>query len=926
MSRARGLRIEGARQNNLKNVSLEIPHDRLTVVTGVSGSGKSSLAFDTLFAEGQWRYIESLSTYARMFLDRVDRPDVDRIEHVRPAVALEQKNPVRTARSTVGTATEVYDYLRLLYAKIGRVHCPTCGDEAAAHSPDSIVDTLLAEHGGARALVAFLLPVPGGTPAEELWASLTRRGFARVFLDGTVLDLASPPPADVAGRREISVILDRLVLGESARPRLRESVDTALREGNGRVDVHVVDGPVRSFAESLRCPRCGLALERPQPLLFSFNHPLGACPECKGFGNILKYDEALVIPDPTRTLADGAIEPWTHPSGRRYQRELVKAARRHSIDVDTPYEKLSEDERKLVYDGDGTFVGIQGFFEEVESYRYKLHVRVFLSRYRTQSRCPACAGARLRANALAVRVAGLTIAEFTGLTIEAATRTLAELPLTAWDATVGREILKQLGAKLTFLLRVGLGYLSLSRQTRTLSGGEAQRINLANQLGSQLVGTLYVLDEPSIGLHARDTARLADLCRELAQAGNTVVVVEHDRTFIEAADHVVELGPGSGERGGHIVFAGSQEDFRQAAHSLTARYLTGRETIPLPAVRRPGRRHLVLAGARQHNLKTVTLRVPLGTLTVVSGVSGSGKSTLVHDTLYRAVARAFKTGFATPGAHDEVRGLEYLKGIRLIDQEPIGRTPRSNPVTYVKAFDEIRGLYAALPRAKTLGLAAGAFSFNVPGGRCEKCQGDGFEKLEMYFFEDVYVSCAECEGRRYRPDVLTVKLRGRSVGDVLAMTIDEAVDFFAAQARLARRLRVLQDVGLGYLRLGQPATTLSGGEAQRLKIAAELGARATTDMLYVLDEPTTGLHLDDVKKLLGVLNRLVEAGNTVLVVEHHLDVIKAADHVIDLGPEAGEEGGEIVAEGPPEVVAQIPGSYTGKFLSEVLPRLSGKRA
>jgi excinuclease ABC subunit A len=925
MSRARGLRIEGARQNNLKNISLEIPHDRLTVVTGVSGSGKSSLAFDTLFAEGQWRYIESLSTYARMFLDRVDRPDVDRIEHVRPAVALEQKNPVRTARSTVGTATEVYDYLRLLYAKVGRMHCPRCGVEAVAHSPDGIVETLLTEHAGARALVVFRLPVAAGVSADELWAGLTRRGFARVHVGGRPLDLAQAPPADLNGIGEIGVILDRLVLDEGARRRLRESVGTALREGDGRVDVHVVDGPVRTFAEALRCPACSAALERPQPLLFSFNHPLGACPECKGFGNILKYDEALVVPDPTRTLADGAVEPWTYPSGRWYQRELVKAARRRGLALDTPYERLGDAERKFVYEGDDTFPGVQGFFEEVESYRYKLHVRVFLSRYRTQSRCPTCAGARLRPSALAVRVAGLTIAEFTGLTIEHAARTLAELPLTAWEATVAREILRQLGAKLTFLLRVGLGYLSLGRQTRTLSGGEAQRINLANQLGSQLVGALYVLDEPSIGLHARDTARLADLCRELAQSGNTVVVVEHDRAFIEAADHVVELGPGSGERGGHVVFSGSQAEFRNAPHSLTARYLTGRETIPLPVERRVGRRHLVLSGAREHNLKSVGLRVPLGTLTVVTGVSGSGKSTLVHDTLYRAVARAFKSGFAPPGAHDELRGLEYLKGVRLIDQEPIGRTPRSNPVTYVKAFDEIRKVYAALPRARTLGLEAGAFSFNVPGGRCEKCEGDGFEKLEMYFFEDVYVSCAECEGRRYRPDVLTVKLRGRSIADVLAMTVDEAVDFFAAQPGLARRLRVLQDVGLGYLRLGQPATTLSGGEAQRLKIAAELGARATTEMLYVLDEPTTGLHLDDVKKLLGVLNRLVDAGNTVLVVEHHLDVIKAADHVVDLGPEAGDEGGEIVAEGPPEVVAQIPGSYTGKFLAEILPKVNGKR-
>jgi excinuclease ABC subunit A len=655
-------------------------------------------------------------------------------------------------------------------------------------------------------------------------------------------------------------------------------------------------------------------------LLFSFNHPLGACAECKGFGNVLRYDESLVVPDRALTLGAGAVEPWTHPSGKWYQRELVKAARRAGIDLDVPWEQLGDRARRLVYEGDGKFPGINGFFEEIESYRYKLHVRVFLSRYRTQSPCPLCVGARLKPAALAVKVAGLTIAQFTGLTIERAAATLESLELTAWEAAVGREILRQLSAKLTFLLRVGLSYLTLGRQTRTLSGGEAQRINLANQLGSQLVGTLYVLDEPSIGLHARDTARLADLCRELASAGNTVVVVEHDRAFIEAAEHVIELGPGSGERGGEVVFSGSQDDFRKTTRSLTARYLTGRESIPAPLARRAGRRHLVLIGAREHNLKDVTLRLPLGTLTVITGVSGSGKSTLVHDTLYRAVARAFKTEFLTPGAYTAVTGIEYLKGVRLIDQEPIGRTPRSNPVTYVKAFDEIRKLYAALPRAKALGLGAGAFSFNVPGGRCESCQGDGFQKLEMYFFEDVYVSCQECEGRRYRAEVLGVKHRGKSIGDVLALTVDEAVDFFAAQPALARRLRVLQDVGLGYLRLGQPATTLSGGEAQRLKIAAELASRPTGEMLYVLDEPTTGLHLDDVKKLLQVLHRLVDAGNTVVLVEHHLDVVRAADWVVDLGPEGGEEGGEIVAEGPPEAIAQTPGSYTGKFLAELLPK------
>ncbi len=924
MAQPSGLRIHGARQNNLKNVSLEIPHDRLTVVTGVSGSGKSSLAFDTLFAEGQWRYIESLSTYARMFLDRVDRPDVDRIEQIRPAVALEQKNPVRTARSTVGTATEVYDYLRLLYAKIGRVHCPACGAAAASNSPETIVGSLLSEHPGARALIMFGLAVPAGLPPVELWTSLNRRGFARVRVNGVIHDLAAPPPANLAEHRTISVVLDRVVLESAHRTRIAESVEAALREGGGQVAVEVLGGPTRVFAEDFRCSGCGAALERPQPLLFSFNHPLGACPECKGFGNILRYDEARVVPDRSKSLAEGAVEPWTHPSGKWYQRQLMKAARRHKVDTGTPWERLPGAARALVYEGDASFAGIQGFFEEVESYRYKLHVRVFLSRYRSQSPCPTCHGARLKPAALAVRVGGLTIAEFAALTVDAAARLLEDLTLTAWEAVVAREILRQLNAKLGFLLRVGLGYLTLSRQTRTLSGGEAQRINLANQLGSQLVGTLYVLDEPSIGLHPRDTMRLVELCRELARAGNTVVVVEHDREFIAAADHVVELGPGSGERGGEIVFSGPQAEFQKATRSLTARYVTGRESIPVPSVRRTGRRHLVLVGAREHNLKDVTVRIPLQTLTVVSGVSGSGKSTLVHDTLYRAVARAFKTEFTPPGVYDAVTGLEYLKGVRLIDQEPIGRTPRSNPVTYVKAFDEIRKLYAAQPRSRALGLDAGAFSFNVPGGRCESCQGDGFQKLEMYFFEDVYVTCQECEGRRYRPDVLTVRYRGRAISDVLHTTVDDAVEFFAAQAGLARRLRVLQDVGLGYLRLGQPATTLSGGEAQRLKIAAELGARAASDMLYIMDEPTTGLHLDDVKKLLGVLNRLVDAGNTIVVVEHHLDVIKSADYVIDLGPEGGDEGGETVAEGTPEAVAQTPGSYTGKFLAEVLPKLNGK--
>jgi excinuclease ABC subunit A len=653
---------------------------------------------------------------------------------------------------------------------------------------------------------------------------------------------------------------------------------------------------------------------------------LGACPECKGFGNLLHYDPARVVPDPDKSLADGAVEPWRTRIARGHQRELLRLARRRKLDVTKPWRELGEAERRWVYEGDEKFAGVKGFFEHVEEYRYKLHVRVFLSRYRSQVRCPACQGARLKPEALGVTVAGLNIGELTGRTVEEIHRFFTDLRLTDWEAEVTVELLRQIRAKLTFFLRVGLGYLTLDRQTRTLSGGEAQRIALANQLGSQLVGTLYVLDEPSIGLHARDTGRLVELLGELARAGNTVVVVEHDRSFMDAADWLVELGPGSGEKGGEVVFAGPRQEFLKDPRSLTARYLSGRDGIALPIVRREvSRRHLTLAGAREHNLKGITARIPLHTFTCITGVSGSGKSTLVHDTLYRALARHFKAGWEAPGVHDALLGIEYLTGVRLIDQEPIGRTPRSNPVTYIKAFDEIRKLYAGLPRAKTLGLTPGHFSFNVPGGRCESCQGDGFQKLEMYFFEDVYVSCEACGGKRYGSEVLRVTYRGRDISQVLQMTVDEAVEHFAANPVVGRRLKVLQDVGLGYLRLGQPATTLSGGEAQRLKIAAELGARLTADVLYILDEPTTGLHLEDIKKLLQVLNRLVDAGNTVLVVEHHLDVIKTADWVIDLGPEGGEAGGEIVAEGTPEHVAQVDASYTGKALREFLAAGRPKR-
>jgi excinuclease ABC subunit A len=867
-----------------------------------------------------------------MFLERIDRPDVDQVEHVRPAIALEQKNPVRTARSTVSTATELADYLRLLYAKIGRVHCPKCGREARADAPERVAEELVRRHPGARALVTFPLPVPAKEPAPEFLGRLVARGLARIKVGAEVLPLTPLPAIDLTPHAELCVVLDRLVLDGGRQTRLAGSLEQAFAEGGGRAVVEVLAGDGGGAATVLRygdrfgCHVCGLALERPQPVLFSFNHPLGACPECRGFGHLLRYDESRVVPDPSLSLADGAVQPWRHPSGEWYQKELLRAARRRKVDVHAPYRELPEEIRRWVQQGDDDFCGIRGFFEEVEGYRYKLHVRVFLSRYRSQAPCPGCRGARLKPEALAVTVGDRTIAEVGEFTVDELAAWLDGLALSAWAAEVARDVRTRLQGKVAFLRRVGLGYLTLDRQTRTLSGGEAQRIGLATQLGAQLVGTLYVLDEPSIGLHARDVGRLAELCRELAYAGNTVVVVEHDRSFIEAADYCVELGPGSGERGGELVFAGPRDEFVRDTRSLTARYLSGREIIPLPLGRRDGSgHHLTLVGAREHNLKGLTVRIPLHTFTCVTGVSGSGKSTLVHDTLYRAVARAFKAEFEPPGAYEALAGLGHLTGVRLIDQEPIGRTPRSNPVTYVKAFDEIRKLFASLPRAKTLGLTAGHFSFNVPGGRCETCEGDGFEKLEMYFFEDVYVTCQACEGRRYKAEVREVAYRGKDISQVLQLTVDEAVELFATVPALVRRLQVLQEVGLGYLRLGQPATTLSGGEAQRLKVAAELGPRLGRDMLYILDEPTTGLHLDDVRRLLGVLQRLVDAGNTVLVVEHHLDVIKCADWILDLGPEGGEAGGELVAEGPPAAVAQVPGSYTGKYLSEVLARHAADR-
>ncbi|MCA1958762.1 MAG: excinuclease ABC subunit UvrA [Nitrospira sp.] len=911
--------IEGARQNNLKNISLQIPHDKVTAITGVSGSGKSSLAFDTIFAEGQWRYVESLSTYARMFLDKVARPDVDRIVNIRPAIAIEQKNQVRTARSTVGTATEIADLLRLLFAKIGKPTCPDCRKDARSFTPESIVDDLLARFPAARAMVLF--PVAAPTPKQEplFIQSLLTRGFTRLNVSGDIIDLLDPAPPALRGVSSLYVVLDRLIINSDNRPRLAEAVETAIREGEGRCVVDIIGHGRESYRTGFLCQTCCRTFEPLRPVLFSFNHPLGACPECKGFGNVLRYDPDLVIPDRNKSLVEGAIEPWSKPSADWWQTRMLHAMKRRGVDVTAPFRSLPPDVQRSLWTGDKSFEGINDFFTYLESKRYKLHVRVLLSRYRSPFDCPSCHGSRLRPEALFVKIAGMDIHAISTLTVENLRARLRSLPLPSFERTVAGDLLRMLDEKLSFLLRVGLGYVTLARQTKTLSGGEAQRVSLANHLGSRLVGTLYVLDEPTIGLHARDTERLAGILKDLAAAGNTVVVVEHDRRMIESADYIVELGPRSGKDGGRVVCAASSKTFSLDPTAITARYLRGEDSLPLPKSRRAGSgKFLVIAGASEHNLKDLLVRFPLGMFICVTGVSGSGKSTLVNDTLYRALARAFRVESLPMGRFTAIKGLEHLKGVRHIDQQPIGRTPRSNPVTYLKAFDDIRRIFASEPVALRQGLAPRHFSFNTAGGRCERCQGSGVEKLEMYFFEDIYVPCEGCDGKRFKPEVLTVRHRGKTVSDVLAMTADEAAAFFADAPKLREKLRVLSSIGLGYLQLGQSATTLSGGEAQRLKVAAELQTGTAKDLLYIMDEPTTGLHFDDVKKLLTVLHRLVNAGNTVIVVEHNMDVIKSADWIIDLGPEGGEAGGRIVAEGRPEQVASVATSHTGRFLAKAL--------
>ena len=911
--------IEGARQNNLKNISLRLPHNKVIAVTGLSGSGKSSLAFDTIFAEGQWRYVESLSTYARMFLEKVARPDVDRVLNVRPAIAIEQKNQVRTARSTVGTTTEIADLLRLLFAKIGKPICPDCLQEARSFHPSTVVEDLLMRFPDGRAMVLFPVAVPSEKQEPAFIQSLLTRGFTRLKVGDELMDLHEAQPVSIHKKAACYVVLDRLAMRADNRSRLTEAIETAFQEGEGRCAVEVIGQGLQSYSTNYLCQRCGRTFEPLRPISFSFNHPLGACPECRGFGNVLRYDPDLVIADHNKSLVQGAIEPWSKPGTDWWQKQMLLAMKRHGVDITIPFKFLSQETQQLLWKGDKSFDGINDFFEYLEGKRYKLHVRVLLSRYRTPFNCLSCHGSRLKPHARLVKIAGTDIHEVTELTIEGVMAWLESLALHQFDQNVSMDIVRHLTAKLDFLIRVGLGYLTLARQTKTLSGGEAQRVSLANQLGAHLVGTLYVLDEPTIGLHARDTDLLAGILKDLAAVGNTVVVVEHDRRMIESADHIVELGPQSGEKGGEVVCAAPAHEFLQDRRAITARYLRGEEQIPLPKSRRSGNgKVLVIAGASEHNLKDLIVRFPLGMLICVTGVSGSGKSTLVEDTLYRALARAFRIKSLPMGRFKAIKGIEHLKGVRLIDQQPIGRTPRSNPVTYLKAFDEIRQLFAGERDALRQGFTPGHFSFNAAGGRCERCEGAGVEKLEMYFFEDIYAPCEICEGKRFKPEVLAIRYRGRTISDVLSMTVDEARSFFTGTPKLQERLHLLSTIGLGYLRLGQSATTLSGGEAQRLKVAAELKDSSARDLLYIMDEPTTGLHFDDVKKLLAVLHKLVNAGNTLVVVEHNLDMIKSADWVIDLGPEGGTAGGQIMAEGRPEQVAKSEASHTGRFLAQAL--------
>jgi excinuclease ABC subunit A len=949
--------IRGARTHNLKNVDLTLPTRSLIVMTGVSGSGKSSLAFDTIYAEGQRRYVESLSAYARQFLERMEKPDIDSIEGICPAIAIRQKNSIRNPRSTVGTTTEIHDYLRLLYARVGRTYCRNCGRQVIRETAEVVARQLGALPEGTRLLLGFDMPVltappinreqaaddeeataaessggddaPGPQPdlpdlvdpVAEALAALRRKGFGRLYVDGQTVTLEDVDVSTLTDRSTLQVIVDRVKVDGDLRARLTDSIETAYTEGGGAAfAIETPSGRVHRFSERFECRACGIPYELPQPRLFSFNNPFGACPVCHGFGNIIELDMNLVVPDASKSIAENAIEPWSKPHYRAQLADLKRAAKPRGIRLDVPWADLTDDEKRFVTEGDGGgFEGVKGFFRWLERKKYKVHVRVFLSRYRGYLTCPDCGGARLRREARDVQVNGRTIDAVCGLTVRDVEHFFEELTLSEKEAAIADKVLREIRKRLGFLRDVGLDYLTLDRLSSTLSGGESQRINLATSLGSALVDTLYVLDEPSIGLHSRDNERLIRILRQLRDQGNTVLVVEHDADMIRVADTIVDMGLGAGEQGGRVIFSGTLPELLQEPRSLTAKYLRDELAIPVPATRRkPTNQKLRVLGASEHNLKDVDVEIPLGLLTAVTGVSGSGKSTLVHDVIYAALKKAKSDWDRPVGAHRRLEGAEFVTDVVLVDQNPIGRTPRSNPVTYLKAFDPIRELFAQTKDARSRGLTASHFSFNVPGGRCEACEGEGEVKVEMQFLADVFVPCEHCEGKRFKPQVLEVKYRGRDIDQVLDMTVREALTFFSSSPKVLRRLQVLDEIGLGYLRLGQPATTLSGGEAQRIKIAAHLSSHTGDRILYILDEPTTGLHFDDIAKLLAAFRKLLQAGHSLLVIEHNLDVIKTADWIIDLGPEGGEEGGQLIAAGTPEQIVKVDASYTGRYLRDVL--------
>jgi len=958
--------IRGARTHNLKNISCEIPHGKLTVVSGVSGSGKSSLAFDTIYAEGQRRYVESLSAYARQFLERMEKPDVDEIDGLAPAIAIKQKNTTRNPRSTVATATEIYDYLRLLYARCGTVHCIHCDGLVKRDSIDEVAASILTLGEGTR--LHALFPVQAPSPAPEApkpvrrssksaakapakpptesilteamkarLVELRTAGFTRLYQRGTIFEFSTPESLlDIDFTLPVFVLLDRVVVSADNRARIVDAAEIAYREANEVIFEEVprdeaAERNRHRFSGEYECTSCHRPGKEPEPRLFSFNNPFGACPRCQGFGNTVDYDLNLVIPDKNLTLADGAIDPWNRPKYRPWYNDLRKQAAELGVPLNVPWNELTDGTRQTVLRGKGSFEGVYGFFELMERKKYKLHVRVMLSKYRGYAECPDCRGQRLRAEARAVRLNGLNICQATALTIAKASEFFSALKLTLMQEEIAGPILEEVRQRLSFLDAVGLEYLTLDRLASTLSGGEAQRIQLATSLGSRLVGALYVLDEPTIGLHTRDTVRLIRILEDLRDLGNTILVVEHDADVLRAADHLLDLGPGAGEFGGKLLAEGVLAEIEANPQSLTGRYLSGQIAIPVPTRRRtPSREKLVLRGARANNLRGLDVEIPLSMLVAITGVSGSGKSTLVHQVLYRAVARALgQTEGGDPSSvFKSLSGAERLNDVVLVDQTPIGRTPRSNPITYIKAFDLVRELFAAQPEAKRLSLTPGHFSFNVPGGRCNTCEGDGTVTVEMQFLADVELPCEDCNGTRYQPRILEVQYKGKNIHEVLQMTVKEALRFFTGQTRLLEKLTVLDEVGLGYLRLGQSATTLSGGEAQRVKLAAHLAQVRSANanakpsqasrVLYILDEPTTGLHFDDVSKLLTAFRKLIDGGGSLIVIEHNLDIIKSADWVIDLGPEGGEGGGQIVAQGTPEEIAANLLSHTGQCLAQVL--------